>query len=136
MPFAIPVLIRVVTIGAGLAGYYAALPWLFPDDGGGANIGAGLIAFAGLALVSFAWAALDARRRGSAATVVSWAAVAAVVAVGWLVVLAVVESDASISVVERVRADLALIALTGSLVLAPAALGAAVGGVLRPSPPA
>ena len=125
--------VRIVVMGAALGGYFAALPYLFSDDGDGANIGAGLIAFAGLMLVSFGWGFLDGRARGISPTVVVWAIVAAGVAVGWLVGLAVAEAGESMSVTDMIRTDLFSVFFTGGLILVPAAVGAAVGGSLRPS---
>lgn len=130
----IAALVRIAVLGAALAGYYAALPLLFPDnDGGGANIGAGLIAFAAVTIISFAWALLDGRARGTSGAILLWANVAAVVAIGWLVVLALVQADSSLSVADRIRTDVFSLIFTAGLIIAPAAVGAAVGGVLRSS---
>lgn len=126
-------LVRVVVMGAALAVYYAALPTLFPDDGGGANIGAGLIAFGALVLISFGWATFDGRARSFPAAAVIWAIVAAVVSVGWLVALAVDGADSSMSVTEFIRNDLGSLPFTAGLILAPAVVGAAIGHALRPS---
>ena len=122
------VLARLAVMGAALAGYYAALPFLFPDDGGGANIGAGLIAFGVVVLVSFGWAYVDGRRRGAAAAVATWAIVAVAFGLLWLLGLAVVEADDSMSIVERLRLDAFLAVFTAGLVFLPAGVGAAIGG--------
>lgn len=129
----IAALVRIVVMAAALAVYYAALPYLFPDDGGGANIGAGLIAFGALVLISFGWAFVDGTARGISPTIIIWTVVAAVVSVGWLVVRAVVEADASMSAAEIISHDLGTIPFTLGLVLAPAAVGSVIGGALRPS---
>ena len=126
-------LVRVVVMGASLAAYYVALPTLFPDDGGGANIGAGLIAFGALVLISFGWATYDGRVRSFLPAAAIWAIVAAVVSVGWLVALAVDGADSSISVAELIRNDLASLPFTAGLILAPAVVGVAIGHALRPS---
>ena len=76
MDTAIASLVRILAMGAALAAYYAALPFLFPDDGGGANIGAGLIAFGALVLISFGWAFVDGHARGISPTLIVWAIVA------------------------------------------------------------
>ena len=133
MDTAIAALVRVVAIGAALAAYYAALPRLFPDDGGGANIGAGLIAFGALVLISFGWAFVDGAARGISASIIVWAVVAAVVSVGWLVALAVAQADASMGASELMVNDLGSLPFTLGLVLAPASVGAVIGGALRPS---
>ncbi len=126
------VVVRLALMGAALAGYYAALPFLFPDDGGGANIGAGLIAFGVVAAVSFGWAYLDGRRRGAVATMATWAIVAVAFGLLWLLGLAVVEADDSMSIAERLRLDAFLAVFTAGLVLVPAGLGAALGGSSPP----
>jgi hypothetical protein len=135
MNIALAALVRVVTMGAALAAYYAALPLLFPDEGGGANIGAGLIAFAGLAITGFVWALLDGRARGISASIIIWAVVAAVLSVAWLVALAFIEADAGMSVADRIGADIFSVLFTCGLILVPAAVGAAIGGALRPAVP-
>ena len=126
-------LVRVALMGVALAVYYAALPTLFPDDGGGANIGAGLIAFGALVLISFGWSTFDGRVHAFAPAAAIWAIVAAVVSIGWLVALAVAEADASMSVAEFIRNDLGTLPFTAGLVLAPALVGALIGHALRPS---
>jgi hypothetical protein len=127
------VLVRLAVMGAVLAGYYAALPVLFPDDGGGANIGAGLIAFGVVVLVSFGWAYVDGRRRGAASTTATWAIVAVAFGLLWLLGLAVVEADDSMSIAERLRLDAFLAVFTAGLVFLPAGVGAAIGGSRPPS---
>lgn len=133
MSIAVAALVRVVAVGAALAAYYAALPLLFPDDGGGANIGAGLIAFGALALISFGWAFVDGAARGVAPAAIIWAIVAAALSIGWLVVRAVIEADASMSASDLIRHDLGGVPFTRGLVLVPAVVGAVVGGALRPA---
>ena len=133
MTILVAVLVRIVMMSAALAAYYAALPYLFPDDGGGANIGAGLIAFGALVLVSFGWAFVDGAARGTSPAIIIWTIVAAVVSIGWLVARAVAEADASTSATEIVRHDLGTLPFTLGLVLVPAAVGAAVGAALRPA---
>lgn len=133
MSIVVAVLVRVVAMGAALAGYYAAIPSLFPDDGGGANIGAGLIAFGALVLISFGWAFVDGTTRGVSPTITIWAIVAAVMSVGWLVARAVAEADASMSATEIFTHDLGTVPFTLVLVLLPAAVGAATGAAFRPA---
>lgn len=128
-------LVRVIAMGVALAAYYASLPILFPDDEGGANIGAGLIAFGAIVLISFGWAFVDGAARGVAPTAVMWAIVNAVFSVGWLVVRALIEADASMSASELVRHDLGGVPFTLGLVLLPAVVGALIGQALRPSQP-
>ena len=125
---AVRVVVRLVVMGAALTGYYAANPILFPDDGGGANIGAGLIGFGLVVLVSFAWANVDGRRRGAGPTAATWAIVAMAFGLLWLLGLATIEADDSMSLAERVRFDAFLAVWTAGLVFLPAGVGAAVGG--------
>ncbi len=110
-----------------LGAYYAALPFLFPDQED-ANIGAGLIAFGLVVLVSLGWALADGRRHGALPTVVVWAVVAVAFGVLWLLGLATLEADDSMSLGERLRTDAFLAVFTAGLVLAPAGVGAAIGG--------
>ena len=124
----IAIVVRLVVMGAALAAYYAALPVLFPDDGGGADIGAGLIAFGAVALVSLGWAYVDGRRQGASPTVVTWAVVAVAFGLLWLLGLALVEADDSLGLVERLRLDFPMVVFTAGLVFLPAGLGAALGG--------
>lgn len=125
---AIAIVVRLVVMGAALGAYYAAIPSLFPDDGGGANIGAGLIAFGAVVLVSLGWGYVDGRRRGASSTVVTWAVVAAAFGVLWLLGLALVEADDSLSLAERLLLDSPTVVFTAGLVFVPAGLGAALGG--------
>lgn len=125
-------IVRLVVMGAGLAAYYAALPALFPRSND-ANIGAGLLAFAGIVVVSLGWAFADARRRGASSTVATWAIVAVAFGVLWLVGLATLEADDSMTLSERLRLDAFLVVFTAGLVLLPAALGAALGDRSRNS---
>lgn len=124
----IATLVRLVVMGAALAAYYSAIPFLFPDDGGDANIGAGLIAFGVVVVVSFGWAFVDGRRRGASPTVATWAVVAVAFGLLWLLGLALVEADDSLGLVERLRLDAAMVVFTAGLVFLPAGLGAALGG--------
>ena len=124
---AIAILVRLAVLGTALGGYYASVPYLFPDSAG-ANIGAGLIAFGAVVLVSFGWAVVDGRRRGAASTAVTWAVVAAVFGLTWLLGLAVLDSDDSMSVAQRLRVDASLAVFVAGLVLVPAGVGAALGG--------
>ncbi|WP_156411689.1 hypothetical protein [Nocardioides sp. Soil805] len=125
------VLTRLAVMGAGLATYYGAVSLVTSDDGGGADIGAGLLAFSGLMLASFVWAFLDGRSNDLAATTVVWSLVAVALAAGWRVVVAVASADTSMSFAERLSADALSTLFTFGLVLVPAVLGAVVGGASR-----
>ena len=128
----IAIVVRLVVLGVALGCYYAALPLLFPGSTD-ANIGAGLIAFGVVVLVSFGWALVDARRRGAAPTMLVWAVVAAAFGLLWLLGLALLEADDSMSIAERLRVDAFLAVFTAGLVFVPAGLGAAIGGSAHPS---
>lgn len=130
MSTVVAVLVRLTVIALALGAYYLAIPALFADSPD-ANIGAGLIAFAGLVLVSLGWAFADARGRGVAPTVATWAAVAIAFGVLWLLALTVLDPDDGISLVERLRLDASTAVLTAGLVLVPAGVGAAIGGTLH-----
>ena len=127
MSTAVAVLVRLTVIALALGAYYLAIPALFPDSRD-ANIGAGLIAFAGLVLVSLGWAFADGRRRGAAPTVVIWAAVATAFGVLWLLAMTVLDPDDGIGLVQRLRLDASTAVFAAGLVLVPAGVGAAIGG--------
>ena len=130
MSHLLAVVVRLLVLGGLLAAYYAAMPHLFPGEQD-ANIGAGLLAFALVAVVSGAWGLVDGRsQRGARATAI-WAGVAVVFGLLWLVGLALVESDDSMSLFERLQVDAFLMVFMGALVLAPALAGVAVGRALR-----
>lgn len=134
MSIVVAALVRTCVYAAALTGFYAALTNFATKDGG-ANIGAGLLAFVAIAAASFVWAIVDARHREIAQTILIWATVAALFSVGWLVVRAVLEADASMSALELVLHDFFLIPFIAALVLGPAVVGAAIGHALRPSQP-
>jgi hypothetical protein len=119
--------VRLGVLGGTVAVYFAAIPFLFPFAAGDANIGAGLVAFGLICLLSFGWAVVDARRRGGTPTVQVWAVVAVAAGLLWLLALAFVDADSSMSLQERLRQDAFLAVFTASLVLVPAMLGAALG---------
>lgn len=87
------ILVRTVVTGAlaWLAGWLMVLA--AGDDSGGANIGAGLAAFAVVALVALVWTFVDVRRDGRwVRTVLVWVAVGVLLALlsamnaqGWTV---------------------------------------------------
>lgn len=129
MTHLLAVVLRLVVLGVLLTAYYAAMPYLFPGEQD-ANIGAGLLAFALVALVCGLWGIVDGRARGAATATAIWAVVAVVFGVLWLVGLALVESDDSMTVSERLQVDAFLMVFMGSLVLAPALIGVAIGRAL------
>lgn len=119
------VLVRVAVVGIALAAYtQLVVPRM--GDGGDAAIGAGLIAFGALALAGFVGCLVDTVRVGAVPAVVWWVVVAAALAVGWRVALAV-PRDASMSFTELLAADAGRLPFTFGLVAAPAVLGAALG---------
>jgi hypothetical protein len=128
MSLPIAVLVRLAVLGVGLGVYYAAMPSLFPDDA----LGAGLIAFAALILISFVWSLFDGRASGFGADLVIWVVVAVVFSIGWWIALAVSGADDSMTVVELLKADAFSLFFTGGLVAVPALVGAAIGHALRP----
>jgi hypothetical protein len=126
MSTVVAVLVRLTVIALALGAYYLAIPALFPDSTD-ANIGAGLIAFAGLVLVSLGWAFADARARGAAPTLVTWAAVAIAFGVLWLLAMTVLDPDDGIGLFERLRLDASTAVFTAVL----AGVGAAIGGTVH-----
>lgn len=128
-PTAPALLVRATTLLVGIGAYYLLVPHVFPDEPGdaGAAIGAGLLAFALLVVVSGVWAFVDGSRRRFADVAVIWVATGVVVALGWAVGLAITEADASMSAWELFVHDLGLLPFTIGLVVAPAVVGGALG---------
>ncbi|WP_210648682.1 hypothetical protein [Nocardioides sp. SYSU D00065] len=124
----VAVLVRLAALGIALAAYTTlVVPSM--SDAGDADIGAGLVAFAALALAGFGGALLDARRHGARTALAWWLAVAAGLAVGWWGALAMPQ-DASASFGELLARDAGLLPFTFALLAIPAALGAALGRAL------
>lgn len=129
MNHVIAVLVRLSVLGLALAGYYAALPYLFPDGGGGAAIGAGLIAFGALMLIGLGGCFVDTWRHGAVTAIAWWLVIAAGLAVGWWIALAVPQ-DTSMSFGELFVADAGTLPFTFGLVAGPAVIGAVIGNAL------
>ncbi|MGF9756714.1 hypothetical protein AAII07_16060 [Microvirga sp. 0TCS3.31] len=126
------VLVRVAVLGVALTAY-TQLVVPRTGDGGDAAIGAGLLAFAALALAGFCGCLVDTVKVGAVPAVAWWAVVAAVLAVGWWVALAV-PRDTSMSFTELLAADAGQPPFTFGLVAAPAVLGAVVGAAVSRRP--
>ena len=123
--------VRFVVLGVAIASYDAFVSVSELGGGTDPNIGAGLVGFAGLALLSFGWAVIDGRARSSKDTIMLWSLVAAALSIGRWIVRAVVEADASLGVAEILVADLSLTVFFFGLVLMPASVGALVGEASR-----
>lgn len=94
--------------------------WVFDLADGeetGANIGAGLAAFALTALVAGVWGLLDGRRRGFVPAAVGWVVAA--------VVLVVANAIRMATTTDLVDAE--VLGFVGGLVLVPGLVGAAIG---------
>lgn len=130
MAFVVQVILRTVVVaGAGLlVGYLLnqATP-----EGGGANIGAGLISFLVIFVLSLVWAFVDGRRwRAVGRVVLVWAAVAVIVAVAMVVEIQMHGSGVDSAVM---RSDLQTVApFLFGLVLVPATVGGVLGSLLAP----
>ena len=121
----VPALVRAAVLGVGLF-LVTRLPIASEDA-----LGTGLLAFAGVVLVSGSWALVDGYRHAVRTVLLRWAVVAVVVAVGWWVGFAASNSDASMSFTELLASDAAFIPFVVGLVLVPAAIGAAIGAAVR-----
>jgi len=118
------VLVRAIVLGAGIGVYTWLAPRLMPDDDG---LGAGLLAFALIIVVTAVWGLVDGRRREFGRVAVIWLVTGVLVAVGWSIGLAVNGADSSMSIPELMLADVALLPFTFGLVAAPALVGGAIG---------
>lgn len=122
--------IRTIVLVAAIAGYTALIPVLFPDDGGGANIGAGLIAFGLLVVACAGWGLHDGVRRPIGGVLWAWLVVGLLVGLAWPFLIAFSEGGADLDL-GVVAADLLVMApFTMGLVYGPALVGAAVGSVV------
>ncbi|MGI8645470.1 MAG: hypothetical protein ACR2JD_04010 [Nocardioides sp.] len=113
------VLVRAIVLGAGIGAYTWLAPRLMPDDDG---LGAGLLAFALIIVLTAIWGLVDGRRRDFNRVAMIW-----LVTVGWSLGLAVNGADSSMTTLELLRADLVLLPFTFGLVAAPALVGGAIG---------
>ncbi len=132
MRHVLPALVRLATLGLALVAYAMVVVPMMTEPGD-PNIGAGLIAFAGLVLASFAWSFVDGLRHGARPALGWWFSVAAALAAGWWVVLAAAERDASMSFGELLVADAGLLPFVFLLIAVPCAIGAGTGQALRRS---
>jgi hypothetical protein len=119
-------LVRSIALLLALGGYYLLLPHLFESDSGVA-IGAGLIAFGAIVVVSAVWGLVDGRRRSFRDLALVWAAVSVVFGLAWAVGLALTGEDSSMSASELFVHDLGLLPFTIGLVVVPAVVGGALG---------
>ena len=124
MSILVPALVRAAAIGAGLA-LVTLLPIASEDA-----LGTGLLAFAGVVLVSGAWALVDGYRHDTRTALLRWLVVAVVVALGWWIAFAATQRDASMSFTDLLASDAGFVPFVLGLVLVPAAVGAAIGGVV------
>ena len=131
MNLPLAVAVRFLALAAGLGLYYALLPWLFAT-GGGANIGAGLFAFAGLGLAACGWGFVDGRRQPMDRLALTWAGAGLLLGLAWAVGLSVIEpGGASMSIA---LGNIAFLAPFGTVLVAvPALVGGAIGRGLRPT---
>lgn len=105
-----------------------------PAERGDANIGAGLLAFAAVVVLSGAWSLRDGYRHGFGWTLRTWALAAILPAVGLWLGLAITEADAGTSVTDLLRADVALVPMLYAFVITGAVVGAGLGEAVRPLP--
>jgi len=118
------VLVRAIVLGVGIGAYTWLAPRLMPDDDG---LGAGLLAFALIIVVTAIWGLVDGMRREFNRVALTWLVTGALVAVGWSLGLAVNAADSSMSTLELMRADVVLLPFTFGLVVVPALVSGAIG---------
>lgn len=124
MSHLVAALVRAAVLGLALAAY-SLLPFASEDA-----LGTGLIAFAGVVVVSVVWAFVDGLRHGLRTAVLRWAVVGVLLALGWWVVFAATNRDSSMSFTELLSSDAGFVPFVLALVLVPAATGASFGSVL------
>lgn len=130
MTHVLAVLVRavVVAVAAVAAGFLMNIG----VDEGGANIGAGLVAFLVIAVISLAWSFTDGRRwRSMGRALAVWAAVAVLVAVAMVLQIQLQGSGID---PEVLRSDMMTVApMLFGLVLIPAAIGSVIGALTNRS---
>jgi len=124
------ILVRLAALAVVVIAYTSLVVPMMSEQGD-ANIGAGLLAFAIVIVISLIWSVVDGRRAGLAPTAVRWAIVAVVLSIGWVLLLVVVEGDDSMTTREAVGAAFGLVPFTIVLVLVPSLVGAAIGQSLH-----
>ena len=124
MTHVVAVLVRAAALGAGLA-LVTRLPIASEDA-----LGTGLLAFAGVVVVSGTWALVDGYRHGARTALLRWLVVAVLVALGWWIAFAATQRDAGTSFTDLLASDAGFIPFVLGLVVVPAAVGAAIGGVV------
>ena len=123
MSILVSIVIRTLTLAAAVAAYFFVAQRVWSTKGD-ANIGAGLLAFALVIVVSFVWSARDGHRHGAGRAIGMWLAVAAVTPLVLLGLLAASEPLTR----EQLLADAAVLGPTiFGLVAGPGVLGAALG---------
>jgi hypothetical protein len=125
-------LIRALAFVAGSVAAHLIINAL-PDDGGGANIGAGLIVFALIVLVAFLWGFVDGRRIPIGILAGVWLAVGATLGLADPFLIAMSDGELDWSVV---RSDLVTfvpfdLVLVGVPAIIGGALGLAAGSATR-----
>jgi len=124
------IVIRTVVLVAGIAGYTALLPVLYPDTDGGANIGAGLIAFGLLVVACGGWGLYDGLRRPIGSVLRVWLVVGLLVGAAWPFLIGLFDGGLDVDL-DVVFADLLFLApFTMGLVCVPALVGAAIGSTV------
>ncbi len=128
---ALPALVRFAVL-LGIDGAFLVLAEITAEPGD-ADIGLGLLFFLVVAVVAGAWAILDGRRVGLARTVVVWLVAGVLLGIAMPILIGLLDGfDWSV-----VASDLAaFVPFTVALVVAPAAVGGAIGQALRRRGPA
>ena len=126
---AIHTLVRSVSLGAGILGFYLVYDLLVPPTPD-ADIGMGLLAFLLLVVASGLWGLIDGLRHPAWPSVGVWLATSAIVACGWEAALALAYRDATMGFWEYVS-DPGTLAFSACLVAVPAVPAVAVGAAGR-----
>lgn len=102
---------------------------LLPDEGDGANIGAGLLVFAVLWAMCLVWSLFDARKHGFGVALLTWAIVGLLIGIGFPLSIAVGDGEWDGAVVLSDLSFFIPFWLSSMAVLA--AIGAAIGQSTR-----
>lgn len=119
-------MVRVIGLLA-VVGAYFAVASLLPER---VASGAGLVAFATIAVGAFGWARRDGRSLAVADGVRDWLVVACVVAVTWWVAL--IRFEGAEDLVVHVRLNFLRVLITAGVIFAAAVLGFLFGREPRP----
>ncbi|SED43598.1 hypothetical protein SAMN04489844_4409 [Nocardioides exalbidus] len=130
MKAVLSILLRLAVIGLALILYTEVAVPAMSRTSNDANIGAGLIAFAGLALIGFAGGLLDGISQGALTSALWWLVIAAGIALGWWLVPPWLRNTSDYSYTTLLQQSRDVVPFIFGLVAGPAVVASGIGGVM------